>query len=134
MSKKLYTYEGHVGTHSNNENLIELHANHYDHSTPPILLRTLPGLNKYINDLGDTDHEERYLKSRYYYDSILYLRAIAVLNGDGKIAKVIVNNDFHDFGNVTIFGPQDFIDSENPEPLSMEEMRRFTNWKSEAES
>lgn len=91
--KKLFTYEGNIGSYGGSDKLIELYAD-FSNTVAPILLHMPTGLYKYISKLGGTDHEERYIKSRYFYDSILYLRAIAVLNKDGKIAKVIVNNGY----------------------------------------
>lgn len=125
--KKLFTYEGNIGSYGSDK-LVELYAD-FSNTVAPILLHMPTGIYNYISKLGGTDHEERYLKSRYFYDSILYLRAIAVLNEDGKIAKVIVNNGYDDFENVTIFGPKDFIDDMNPSEISNNELAAFNNWK-----
>lgn len=90
------------------------------------------GLAKYISEIEWTDVEERYITSKYYYDSNLFLKRIEVPSTEGRIpAKIIAVDDVFASKEVTIFGPKDYIETDRPEPMSREEYHAWLEWKVE---
>lgn len=86
-------------------------------------------LAKYISEIEMTDAEERYIRSDWYYDNNLFLYRIEVSSSKERIpAKVITQTDFLS-GELTTFGPQDYIETDSPEPMTREQYSAWLNWK-----
>lgn len=130
--KKLYCYEGTVSEMSREGRDIKLWDSRDTENKAPVRLEALGGLAKYINDIEWTDAEERYIASKYYYDSNLFLKRIEVPSTDGRIpAKIIAVGDVFASKEVMIFGPKDYIETDKPEPMSCEEFHAWLVWKME---
>ena len=71
----------------------------------------------YIFDIEDNDDEEKYLRKRFTYDACLILRKIEVLNRDGKVCKIIEEEDERSW-TAKITGPTERLTAYNPEPLN----------------
>ena len=91
-----------------------------DWNKPPVRVEAHGALAKYINEIEMTDAEERYIRSDWYYDSNLFLHRIEVPSSNDRIpAKVITQVDFLS-GELVIFGPKDYIETDSPEPMTQE--------------
>lgn len=98
-----------------------------DRDKPPVRVEAHGGLAKYINEIEMTDAEERYIRSDWYYDSNLFLYRIEVPTSKERIpAKVITQTDFLS-GELAIFGPQDYIETDSPEPMTREQYSAWLN-------
>lgn len=130
--RNLYCYEGTVSEMSREGRDIKLWDSRDIENKAPVRLEAFGGLAKYINDIEWTDAEERYIASKYYYDSNLFLKRIEVPSTDGRIpAKIIAVKDVFASKEVTIFGPKDYIETDRPEPMSWEEYHAWLEWKVE---
>lgn len=117
MSERTWTYEGNIGRISYQRNyrgetiieLIEL-DDLDDYKKAPILLHCSPCFFAYIDDIEGHDDEERYMRKRFTYDSILCLRKIEILNSDGQVCKSIVEENASGWV-ARIYGPKDRIDN-----------------------
>lgn len=100
-----------------------------DWDKPPVRVEAYGALAKYINEIEMTDAEERYIRSDWYYDSNLFLYRIEVPSSKGSIpAKVIMQTDVLS-GELAIFGPQDYIETDSPEPLTRKQYNAWLDWK-----
>ncbi len=131
---RLYEYIGKVSGYSMEPNAAgHYHIRSLDLYDPcseehaPVRLSAYGGLEKYIMDIECTDAEERYLKASYWYDRNLILRAIVIpsIRPEEAPAKIIasIGDGFTD--EIAIFGPADYIETRNPEPMSD---REFCRW------
>ena len=97
----------------------------------PVYLKVCGALAKYIYDLDMTDAEERYLNANWYYDRGLYLCRIEIPSTTPSLpAKVITQEDYHN-DKLIIFGPEKYIETSNPAPMSKETFWEWMRWKSE---
>lgn len=117
MSERIWTYEGNISSVSYRKNyreetIIDLIGlwDLDDYKKAPILLHCSACLFNYIDDIEGHDDEERYMRKRFTYDNIMYLRKIEILNADGQVCKII--EEENESGWVArIYGPKDRINN-----------------------
>lgn len=103
----------------------------YNREKAPVYLKICGALAKYIYDLDMTDAEERYLNANWYYDRGLYLCRIEIPSTSPSLpAKVITQEDYLN-DKLIIFGPEEYIKTRNPAPMSKETFWEWMRWKSE---
>ena len=121
--RKLYRYHGSVGVMSavgQTAEEITLYDSN-DDSKAPTRLNVYGGLAKYIYELEMTDAEERYLDADYIYDWDLALVRIEIPSTNPNIpAKIIAQQELPGHG-IVIFGPQEYIENPEPEPMDKEQ-------------
>lgn len=126
---RLYRYHGSISQASmrNMEvTSITLHQLGNDRR-PPIQLAVFGSLAQYLYELECSDYEERYIDSDFYFDSMLHLARIEIPSTDpSRPARIIARRDPLD-SEIRVYGGKvwDFLDDPNPEPMSIEEYRRF---------
>ena len=131
MNSKLYQYHGTVSQmlaygQTAKEVVLEDIG---DENKAPVRLNVWGGLAKYIYEIEMTDAEERYIDSDFYFDRSLSLVRIEVPSTkDGVPAKVITQREHWDTEPV-IFGPREYIDESNPEPMEKEQLSAWLKWK-----
>lgn len=138
--KELYTYHGNVSSLSREKFILKDLS---DDSKPPCELSAPPALMKYIWDLSGTDEEEKYMNADYCYDSNLQLHLISIPVGEkyreeaqekgiGIIppAKVITTDPT--FRELLVFGQADYLKSDNPKPMSIDEHTEYLKWMAES--
>lgn len=131
---KLFKYEGTISGFSYvkreggiaNVDMILVDINDFDKA--PTRIEAFGAIAEYINKIEGTDAEERYIKSNWFYDSNLYLYYIEVPSESGRPAKIITSDDFLG-DNLKIFGPEEYIEESNPDPMSMEAVHEWNEWK-----
>ena len=130
---RLYRYRGTVAAMDAWDQAaheIVLH-NSSDDSKAPTRLNIYGGLAKYIYELEMTDAEERYLDADYVYDWNLTLVRIEIPSNVPSIpAKIIAQQELPECG-IVIFGPQEYIETPEPEPMSKEQHLGWLKWKNE---
>ena len=130
---RLYRYRGTVAAMDAWDQAaheIVLH-NSSDDSKAPTRLNIYGGLAKYIYELEMTDAEERYLDADYVYDWNLTLVRIEIPSKVPNIpAKIIAQRELPERG-IVIFGPQEYINTPEPEPLSKEQHLAWLKWKND---
>ncbi len=95
----------------------------------PVRIQAFGGMAKYINEIEWTDAEERYLKADWYYDRNLYLQRIEIPSKNESIpAKIITQADFLS-DDLVIFGPQDYIETDSPEPMGREQCAAWCEYR-----
>ncbi len=129
--ERLYKYQGSIssltckGSKATDIILYDMR----DPDKAPTRLEVFGGLAKYIYDIEMTDAEERYIDSDWYYDSNLYLHRIEVPSNNESIpAKVITQTDFLS-EELAIFGPQDYIEIDSPEPMTKEQRAAWYEYR-----
>lgn len=63
----------------------------YDNAQPPTLLKAGGRIFAYLQELGNGDSEEKYMRKRFTYCSICWVRKLEILN-DGKVVKTITDD------------------------------------------
>ena len=130
---RLYRYRGTVAAMDAWDQAaheIVLH-NSSDDSKAPTRLNIYGGLAKYIYELEMTDAEERYLDADYIYDWNLTLARIEIPSKVPNIpAKVIAQQELPGHG-IVIFGPQEYINTPEPEPMDKEQRLAWVKWKND---
>ena len=105
-----------------------------DFNKPPIIVRVFcRDLAKYLEDRSGTDEEERYIKQTWIYDRNLYLMAVIIPSTKETMpAKVIAcaNPTMID-DEIRIFGPQELIDTPEPDPMELDQLRAWWSFKNE---
>lgn len=131
--RKLYRYHGSVGVMSavgQTAEEITLYDSN-DDSKAPTRLNVYGGLAKYIYELEMTDAEERYLDADYYFDWNLTLVRIEIPSMAPNIpAKIIAQRELPERG-IVIFGPQEYINTPEPGPMSKEQHLAWLKWRNE---
>ena len=131
--RRLYRYHGSVGIMSamgQTAQEITLYDSN-DDSKAPTRLNVYGGLAKYIYELEMTDAEERYLDADYFYDWNLTLVRIEIPSKVPNIpAKIITQRVLPERG-VVIFGPREYIETPEPEPMSKEQHLGWLKWRNE---
>ncbi|MCM1289619.1 MAG: hypothetical protein NC132_03090 [Corallococcus sp.] len=61
----------------------------FDATQAPVLLEVFGQLEHYVQEVGNTDFEERYMTKRFTYDSFCTLVTIEVLNKNGSVVKTV---------------------------------------------
>ena len=130
---RLYRYRGTVAAMDAWDQAaheIVLH-NSSDDSKAPTRLNIYGDLAKYIYELEMTDAEERYLDADYIYDWTLTLVRIEIPSTNPNIpAKIIAQRELPERG-IVIFGPQEYINTLGPEPMSKEQHLAWLKWRNE---
>ena len=125
--RKLYRYHGSVGVMSavgQTAQEITLYDSNDD-------IEPSGGLAKYIYELELTDAEERYLDADYVYDWNLALVRIEIPSTNPNIpAKIIAQQELLEHG-IVIFGPQEYIETPEPEPMDKEQHLEWLKWRNE---
>ena len=131
MNSKLYQYYGTISqmiAFGNTAKEIIL-KDMNDQDKAPVRLNVYGGLAKYIYEIEMTDAEERYIDADFYFDHTLALVRIAIPSTkDGVPAKVITQREHWDAEPV-VFGPREYIDEHNPEPMDKEQLSAWLEWK-----
>lgn len=97
----------------------------------PVYLKICGALAKYIYDIDMTGAAERYLNANWYYDRGLYLCRIEIPSTSPSLpAKVITQEDYHN-DKLIIFGQEEYIETNNPKPMSKEDFQAWMKWKVE---
>lgn len=92
-----------------------------DNDKAPIKIDACCGLFIYLKQLQSTDAEERYLNAVWYYDSNFTLYRIEIPSNDpDRPAKIIATHEGIDIA-VSIFGPEEYIETEKPAPVDDEQ-------------
>ncbi len=100
-----------------------------DRDKPPVRVEAHGALAKYINEIEMTDVEERYIQSDWYYDRNLFLYRIEVPSSKDHVpAKVITQTDFLS-GELAVFGPQEYIETDEPEAMSPEQLAVWCEYR-----
>lgn len=127
---RLYCYHGSISemmAQSQTAREITLYDSNDDRQAPT-RLNVYGDLAKYIYELEMTDAEERYLNVDYYYDRLLTLVRIEIPSSSPNIpAKVITRQELPKMG-IVIFGPQEYINTPEPEPMSREQYAAWREW------
>ena len=101
-----------------------------DSNKAPIRIEAFGSLAAYINGIECTDAEERYIKASWYYGSSLFLHRIEIPSSDTSgSAKIITQADPLSGEIVVIFGPQEYIESDTPEPMTRDQYSVWLDWK-----
>jgi len=129
--EKLFVYHGQVASSSSKGK--ETHdiilSDHRDYEKAPTRLEVRGALAWYLYDIHMTDAEERYLFSNFFFDRSLFLRRIEIPSSNELIpAKVITNADFLS-EELVIFGPKDYIETDEPEPMSDEQQKAWADFR-----
>lgn len=128
---RLYRYHGSISgmmAQGQTAREITLYDSNDDRQAPT-RLNVYGDLAKYIYELEMTDAEERYLDVDYYYDRLLTLVRIEIPSVNPNIpAKVITRQELPKMG-IVIFGPQEYINTPEPEPMSREQYAAWRAWK-----
>lgn len=131
--RRLYQYRGTVGVMSavgQTAEEITLYDSN-DDSKAPTRLNVYGGLAKYIYELEMTDAEERYLDADYVYDWNLALVRIEIPSNVPSIpAKIIAQQELPGHG-IVIFGPQEYINTPEQEPMDKEQRLAWVKWKND---
>ena len=131
--RRLYRYRGTVAVMSamgQTAEEITLYDSS-DDSKAPTRLNIYGGLAKYIYELEMTDAEERYLDADYVYDWNLALVRIEIPSKVPNIpAKVIAQQELPGHG-IVIFGPQEYINTPEQEPMDKEQRLAWVKWKND---
>lgn len=127
---RLYRYHGSISgmmAQGQTAREITLYDSNDDRQAPT-RLNVYGDLAKYIYELEMTDAEERYLDVDYYYDRLLTLVRIEIPSVNPRIpAKVITRQELPKMG-IVIFGPQEYINTPEPEPMSREQYAAWREW------
>lgn len=95
----------------------------------PIRLQAHGALAQYIERRSMTDAEERYIDATWVYDSNLYLDHIEIPStNERRPAKVICNAAFLS-KELVVFGPQEYIETSQPDPMSAEQATAWFNFR-----
>ena len=121
---RIWMYEGHISELSfrknyRGETIIEtmvLRAEDEEH-VAPVMVNVAPGLFDYIEDLEENDDEERYLKKRFWYNDIMMVVGIEVLNQEGETCKAVFDATASQGWAHKTFGPEERITAYKPEAL-----------------
>jgi len=133
--EQLFKYQGTVDTISYNKNegytagadIVLNDINNWDKA--PTRIQAFGGLANYINEIECTDAEERYINADWYYDRNLFLHRIEIPSSSERIpAKVITQDDFLS-GELAVFGPQDYIETDSPEPMDREQLAAWCEYR-----
>jgi hypothetical protein len=127
--RQLFKYQGTVSCFSFEDNGYKARVNMVlgdvrDYGKAPTRIEAFGGLANYINAIEMTDAEERYIKADWYYDSNLFLHRIEIPTEDGRIAKIITQDEVW-ADDVVIFGPKDYVDTDSPVPMGG---NQFLEW------
>lgn len=127
---RLYRYHGSISgmmAQGQTAREITLYDSNDDRQAPT-RLNVYGDLAKYIYELEMTDAEERYLDVDYYYDRLLTLVRIEIPSVNPRIpAKVITRQELPKMG-IVIFGPQEYINTPEAEPMSREQYAAWREW------
>ncbi len=123
---KLYEYKGTLEEISNMDNDIIL-SDVWNDAQPPVKIRANTAMHNYLWERSSTDDEEKYIKQNWVYDRILLLQYIEIPSTrQGWPAKVIASaNPTRVSMDMVIFGDQNPITTDKPEPMSREELMRW---------
>ena len=130
-----YKYTGNIGSYSirkpKDVSIADIVLyNCSDQSIAPTRLEAYGGLAEYINRLGGTDDEERYLTKDFYYDANLTLAYIVIPSfGDSPVPAKVIAGQLHDA--FCIFGSSEHINTSQPEPMRNNEYGAWLNYKYE---
>ena len=131
--RRLYRYRGSVGVMSamgQTAEEITLYDSS-DDSKAPTRLNIYGDLAKYIYELEMTDAEERYLDADYMYEWNLTLVRIEIPSNVPSIpAKIIAQRELPE-RSIVIFGPQEYINTPEPGPMSKEQHLAWLKWRNE---
>ena len=131
MNSRLYQYHGPVSqmTAFGKTAKEVILADISDQDKAPVRLNVYGGLAKYIYEIEMTDAEERYIDADFYFDRNLALVRIEIPSTEDRApAKVITQREHWDTEPI-IFGPREYIDEHNPEPMDKEQLSAWLEWK-----
>lgn len=129
---KIYRYRGQIaGGHRDGAETREeiILYDPRDEGKPPTRLYVAGGLAGYLDGVGGSDLEEKYMETDYFYDESLYLRRIEIPSSDPRIPAKIIAQAGHYDGEIAVFGPRDYLDCEYPDPMDAEAWEGWLDWK-----
>ncbi len=128
----LYSYKGTLSEISSTDNEIIL-SDVWNDAQPPVKIRVNNAIHDYLWSRSWTDEEEKYFQSNWVYDRCLLLQYIEIPSSrQGWPAKVIASADPTRVSmDMVIFGPTDLINSDEPEPMSREELLRWQDFRAQ---
>lgn len=133
--EKLYKYQGTVSEigfngkgYKASANIVLHDINDWDKT--PIRIEAFGGLAKYIDEIEGTDAAERYLKANWFYDRNLYLHRIEIPSNNEHIPAKVITQDNWLSDELVIFGPQDYIETDSPDPMDSEQASSWAEYKS----
>lgn len=128
---KLYKYHGTIsemsGIGQTAQEIILYDIN--DDDKAPTRLTVGGGLAKYIYEIEMTDAEERYISSDWYFDRGLCLLSIEIPSTNPRLPAKVITQRQPWSEEASIFGPQEYIEDREPEPMSGEESARWGEWR-----
>ena len=99
-----YMYIGNASGHSTNPsepNTLTVFLHDPDEAKkPPVMLTAHGTLAQYIHELSCTDHEEKYMRKRFHYNSFCVLQKVEVLDYKSfthAVKTVTEGSDFTEF-------------------------------------
>lgn len=131
MNQKLYKYHGTIasmeGKGQTATEIVLYDMN--DDDKAPARLSVGGGLARYIYEIEMTDAEEHYLASDWYFDRNLFLVRIEVPSRNPRIPAKIITQAEPWSGEAVIFGPQEYIERQNPEEMDAAAMQAWYEWR-----
>lgn len=101
-----------------------------DTNKRPVLLESNRIMMKYIDKISSSDKEEKYMTKDFIYSSHCYLEAIVIPSTDDRFPAKLIFCDWQN-QQLKIFGEQEIIDTEKPEPMTREEWYAAFDWMME---
>lgn len=145
--ERLYKYTGNISSHSISKtpsgitNMDMMVDDLWDRDKAPARLQAWGEMAEYLDELFNTDREEKYLQKDIFFDELLTVKYVVIraLEKDPDAAypipaKVIATSPQPVLPDViTVFGDQEFIDTCKPMPMTRDEWGRFLDWKRDNE-
>lgn len=129
--KKLYKYHGTIssmmGEGQTATEIVLYDMN--DDDKAPTRLSVYGAIARYIYEIELTDAEERYISSDWYFDRNLFLVRIEVPNTTPRIPAKVITQAEPWSEDAAIFGPKDYIESREPEPMSPDQFTAWSKWR-----
>lgn len=92
---KLYTVEGNISgveitpLPTGKRNVLVTVKDIFNDEQAPVMLHVYGQLEDYVDEVTNTDSEEKYMTKRFTYDDMCYLQKIEVLKEDPKGSRVV---------------------------------------------
>lgn len=116
---RIYSYEGTIGVSADGCRDIILDDIRDDAKAPVRLTVTCPPMALYLEERGWTDCEERYLPAVWFFDRNLFLMGMIIPSVDNP--DVPAKGFVCDGMELRRFGPEGYIETDQPEAMSRSE-------------
>ncbi len=123
--KRLYQYRGNiVSIKSYGKTVTEIVLGDIkDYDKAPIRLSVSGGLARYIYQVWETDAEERYIPSDWYFDRSLYLNRIEIPGKKPHSPAKVIAQEERWTEDVVIYSPSGHLETCRPKEMRSEDMR-----------